>query len=160
MAHCWKPKAFLDKRIFRMCDPENGAGWPSPRQILAARLDIKASGGAFGRLRQKLLGRPVAALRTRLGHENFNFPETRYVLGRAPAPIDLMHCHNLHGGYFDLRRLRSLSRRLPVVVTLHDAWLLSGHCAHSFTCERWKCGCGRSCRPQHLSGYQTRCHGL
>jgi glycosyltransferase involved in cell wall biosynthesis len=29
------------------------------------------------------------------------------------------------------------------VLTLHDAWLLSGHCAHSFDCERWKTGCGR-----------------
>jgi hypothetical protein len=29
-----------------------------------------------------------------------------------------------------------------VVLTLHDAWLLSGHCAHSFDCERWKTGCG------------------
>ena len=27
-------------------------------------------------------------------------------------------------------------------MTLHDAWLLSGHCAHSFECERWKSGCG------------------
>jgi glycosyltransferase involved in cell wall biosynthesis len=25
---------------------------------------------------------------------------------------------------------------------MHDAWLLSGHCAHSFDCERWKTGCG------------------
>ena len=23
-----------------------------------------------------------------------------------------------------------------------DAWLLSGHCAHSFDCERWRTGCG------------------
>jgi glycosyltransferase involved in cell wall biosynthesis len=29
------------------------------------------------------------------------------------------------------------------VLTLHDAWLLSGHCAHSFDCERWTTGCGR-----------------
>jgi glycosyltransferase involved in cell wall biosynthesis len=27
-------------------------------------------------------------------------------------------------------------------VTLHDAWLLSGHCAHSFDCDRWRTGCG------------------
>jgi glycosyltransferase involved in cell wall biosynthesis len=26
---------------------------------------------------------------------------------------------------------------------MHDAWLLSGHCAHSFDCERWKSGCGQ-----------------
>jgi glycosyltransferase involved in cell wall biosynthesis len=28
-------------------------------------------------------------------------------------------------------------------LTLHDAWLLSGHCAHSFDCERWRIGCGQ-----------------
>ncbi len=32
---------------------------------------------------------------------------------------------------------------MPVVLTLHDAWLLSGHCAHSFDCERWRTGCGQ-----------------
>jgi glycosyltransferase involved in cell wall biosynthesis len=31
---------------------------------------------------------------------------------------------------------------VPLVITMHDAWLLSGHCAHSFDCERWKTGCG------------------
>ena len=36
-----------------------------------------------------------------------------------------------------------LSRRLPVILTLHDAWLLSGHCAHSLGCDRWKTGCGQ-----------------
>lgn len=88
------------------------------------------------------LRRSVKAMRERLGHEDFEFPDTRYVLERAPAPIDLMHCHNLHGSYFDLRYLSSLSRKLPIVITLHDAWLLSGHCGHSFACERWRIGCG------------------
>ena len=82
-------------------------------------------------------------LRNRLGNEDFDFPDTQYLLERAPAPMNLVHCHNLHGGYFDLRQLRYLTRRLPVVVTMHDAWLLSGHCGHSFTCERWKSGCGQ-----------------
>jgi glycosyltransferase involved in cell wall biosynthesis len=36
------------------------------------------------------------------------------------------------------------------VLTLHDAWLLAGHCAHSFNCERWKTGCGNC---QDLSIY-------
>jgi glycosyltransferase involved in cell wall biosynthesis len=53
-----------------------------------------------------------------------------------------VHCHNLHGGYFDLRALPDLSRRVPTLVTLHDAWMLSGHCAHSIGCEKWKAGCG------------------
>ncbi len=42
-----------------------------------------------------------------------------------------------------MRALAWLSRRVPTVLTLHDAWLLSGHCAHSFDCERWKTGCGQ-----------------
>jgi glycosyltransferase involved in cell wall biosynthesis len=39
--------------------------------------------------------------------------------------------------------LSGLSQGVPLVLTLHDAWLLSGHCAHSFACERWKIGCGK-----------------
>ena len=60
---------------------------------------------------------------------------------RVSGP-SVIHCHNLHSGYFDLRALPWLSRVAPVVLTLHDAWLLSGHCAHSFGCDRWKNGCG------------------
>lgn len=78
----------------------------------------------------------------RLGHENFDFPDTWKLLDIFPKRPDIVHCHNLHGGYFDLRALARISREVPVVFTLHDAWPLSGHCAHSFDCDRWKTGCG------------------
>lgn len=61
-----------------------------------------------------------------------------------PLP-DILHAHNLHGpdrGYFDLRALPSLSARVPLVLSLRDAWTMSGHCAHSFGCDRWLTGCG------------------
>lgn len=77
-----------------------------------------------------------------LGRENFDFPRSRRVLQMASEAPDVLHGHNLHGGYFDLRRLPDLSRQVPLVLTLHDAWLLSGHCAHSFECARWQTGCG------------------
>lgn len=76
------------------------------------------------------------------GYEDFNHPETYNLLNITPEPPDILHCHNLHGNYFDLRALSSLSHQVPTVLTLHDAWLLSGHCAHSFNCEQWKTGCG------------------
>jgi glycosyltransferase involved in cell wall biosynthesis len=76
------------------------------------------------------------------GHEDFDFPATYGVLDRLPAPPDVIECHNLHGGYFDLRALPWLSRQAPTVLALHDAWMLSGHCAHSFDCEKWVSGCG------------------
>jgi glycosyltransferase involved in cell wall biosynthesis len=79
---------------------------------------------------------------TRRGIEDFHYPGTRRLLNLPPRRPDILHAHNLHGRYFDLRELARLSGQVPVVLTLHDAWLLSGHCAHSFDCERWKTGCG------------------
>jgi glycosyltransferase involved in cell wall biosynthesis len=86
---------------------------------------------------------PLATLDRFRGVEPMRFPGTRRLLeltGRGTP--DLLHCHNLHRDYFDLRELPRLSRAVPTVLTLHDAWLLSGHCAHSFACERWRTGCG------------------
>jgi glycosyltransferase involved in cell wall biosynthesis len=88
------------------------------------------------------LGEPARHLATASGREDFHFPGSRQLLRLPPRPPDVLHAHNLHGNYFDLRILPELSRRLPVLVTLHDAWLLSGHCAHSLACERWRIGCG------------------
>ena len=82
-------------------------------------------------------GRSWAILR---GREDFSYPGTWRLLDSFRPSI--IHCHNLHSGYFDLRALPWLSRAAPVILTLHDAWLLSGHCAHSFGCDRWKNGCG------------------
>lgn len=85
---------------------------------------------------------------TRLGRENFDFPETWRLLELFPERPDILHCHNLHGawlsrgGYFDLRALPWLSRQVPTVMTLHDTWMLAGHCAYTLGCERWKTGCG------------------
>ena len=89
------------------------------------------------------IGQPKRALEILAGHEDFNFPGTWRLLELTPKPPGIIHCHNLHGGYFDLQALPWLSQQVPVVMTLHDIWLLSGHCAYSFNCERWKTGCGQ-----------------
>lgn len=91
------------------------------------------------------------------GHEDFDFPGTRHLLEQAPFRPDVLHLHNLHGDYFDLRELPRLSKELPTVVTLHDAWMLGGHCVHSLDCQRWMTGCA-TCpyltleRPLHSDG--------
>jgi glycosyltransferase involved in cell wall biosynthesis len=83
---------------------------------------------------------PLRNFRILRGMEDFDFPGTPQILtGPKPAVV---HCHNLHGGYFDLNVLTQLSQTVPVILTLHDCWLLSGHCAHSLDCEKWKTGCG------------------
>jgi glycosyltransferase involved in cell wall biosynthesis len=35
-------------------------------------------------------------------------------------------------------------------MTLHDMWAFTGHCSHSFECQRWRTGCGRC---PHLDTY-------
>lgn len=54
---------------------------------------------------------------------------------------DLLHLHNLHGGYFNPLALPALARTRPTLWTLHDMQALTGHCAHAFECERWTTGC-------------------
>lgn len=90
----------------------------------------------------KAIAGPRRALRVWRGHEDFDFPATKSVLHHARKGHGVIHCHNLHGGYFDLTALPALTHAAPVVTTLHDSWLLSGHCSHSPGCERWRTGCG------------------
>jgi glycosyltransferase involved in cell wall biosynthesis len=77
-----------------------------------------------------------------LGIENFDFPNSRKILQLPPAFPDIIHFHNLHQDYFDLGYLPTLSTAFPSIITLHDTWMLSGHCAYSLDCERWRIGCG------------------
>lgn len=94
------------------------------------------------------IGQPRRCLDIWRGREDFSFPDIWHLNAIFPKTPDIVQCHNLHGawlpsgGYFDLAALPWLSQRIPTVLTLHDAWLLSGHCAHSFGCDRWKSGCG------------------
>jgi len=90
----------------------------------------------------RLLAKPHLLIDIQKGYEDYESRSTWQLLDLPHERPDILHCHNLHGGYFDLRALPWLSKQIPTFLTLHDAWLLSGHCAHSFDCERWKTGCG------------------
>ncbi len=100
---------------------------------------------SIGLNRQKgwipMIGQPKRSLDILLGREDFHFPGTWKLLDLLPKPPDILHCHNLHGDYFDLNALPRLSHIVPTVVTLHDAWLLTGYCAYFLDCNRWKTGC-------------------
>jgi glycosyltransferase involved in cell wall biosynthesis len=47
---------------------------------------------------------------------------------------DIVHCHNLHGWYFNLNTLKKISSEKPIVWTLHDMWAInpiSGHTSNT-----------------------------
>ena len=57
--------------------------------------------------------------------------------------FDLIHLHNLHGYYLNLSFIEFLGRlKIPIIWTLHDYWPITGRCAYSFECNRWRTGCG------------------
>jgi glycosyltransferase involved in cell wall biosynthesis len=89
----------------------------------------------------RLVAEPSRYRRVAAGLEDFDSPGTAHLLELPPRRPNLLHLHNLHGSYFDIRELPSLSARVPTIATLHDVWLLTGHCAHPIDCERWLGGC-------------------
>ncbi|MHB1322812.1 MAG: glycosyltransferase [Coriobacteriia bacterium] len=89
----------------------------------------------------RTLAQPVRYARVAHGREDFDHPATAHLLEALPSRPDVLHLHNLHGSYFDIQELPRLSAAVPSVFTMHDAWLLTGHCAHPLECERWLAGC-------------------
>lgn len=58
---------------------------------------------------------------------------------------DIVHIHNVHGYFLNYPLLcRFLAERgKPVIWTVHDCWLFTGHCYHyaAAGCDRWQSGC-------------------
>lgn len=56
---------------------------------------------------------------------------------------DILDFHGTHSNTLSYLALPRLTEDKPAVFTLHDMWALTGHCAYSYDCERWKTGCGQ-----------------
>lgn len=58
---------------------------------------------------------------------------------------DVVHIHNVHGYFLHYPLLLSYlaERGKPVIWTVHDCWLFTGHCYHYVAagCDRWQSGC-------------------
>lgn len=83
-------------------------------------------------------------LENRIGLQNLYAPWFQ-ALDAQIGTADVLHINTLWGGtygYADLTGLMRLTRRYPTVMTLHDGFMMTGHCACPFSCEGWKRGCG------------------
>jgi glycosyltransferase involved in cell wall biosynthesis len=91
------------------------------------------------------LMRLVYWLERRVGWQYLYAPRLRGLVRELDRGFDVVHVHTLWGGQFgyaDVGALPGLSRRFPTVLTLRDAWMMTGHCACYFRCDRWQRGCG------------------
>ena len=85
-------------------------------------------------------------LENEVGLQALYAPWFRNLTDVIEPDVDLVHLHTLWGGQFsygDLAGIMKLAKRFPMVMTLRDGWMLTGHCACPIGCERWKSGCGR-----------------
>lgn len=66
-------------------------------------------------------------------------------LGNHPffKQADVIHTHVIHSDYFNYLAIPKLTAHTPMVMTLHDMWAFTGHCAYSYDCDRWQTGCGQ-----------------
>lgn len=64
---------------------------------------------------------------------------------------DIIHIHNIHGYFLNYKMLFEFlsSYDKPVVWTVHDCWLYTGHCYYYsyIGCKKWQIGC-RECPQQ------------
>lgn len=60
---------------------------------------------------------------------------------------DIIHLHNLHGYYLNVRVLFEFFKdyKKPVVWTLHDCWAFTGHCSFfsQVNCDKWQSVCSK-----------------
>lgn len=56
---------------------------------------------------------------------------------------DILNFHGLHSDFISYLALPQITADKPTVITLRDMWCLTGHCAVTLGCERWKTGCGK-----------------
>jgi len=100
------------------------------------------------RFMPKLLGwllafsEPVRYAHRLFGHDDFFQPSTKHIPFGRDSNLQVIHAHNLFGGYFDLRQLPRISRQVPFIWTLHDMWAFTGHCSHPLDCRKWLAACG------------------
>lgn len=89
------------------------------------------------------LSEPVRALNLWRGKEDFCFPGSSHPDQYFLKDPTLVHAHNLFPDFFDLRSLEKISAKYPLLITAHDCWLMTGHCAHPFDCNKFESGCGK-----------------
>lgn len=81
------------------------------------------------------------------GHHGFNNKgETKRLLKWIDrVKPDIIHMHNIHNHYVNVRMLLGYiaERNIPCVLTMHDCWTFTGHCAYFdySGCEKWRTGC-------------------
>ena len=84
---------------------------------------------------------PFREFKSRIGLEDFITILTN-PSRKAKMYPDVVHCHSLHSIFSTLNIFLNFPE-VPIFITLHDCWMLTGHCVHPYECEQWKTQCSK-----------------
>lgn len=111
----YEPKDDEDKSVYRI---------ESDRELLVSKLWTKVT-----------------------GHHGFNNKRESKQLLKWIDEVkpDIIHMHNIHNHYVNVRMLLEYigEKQIPCVLTMHDCWTFTGHCAYFdySGCDQWMTGC-------------------
>ena len=124
------------------------SGWESYVAYSGARDGMPAHSSKLVPVGDKL-DLAVHAVATRLldAHGLASKRGTRQFIERIKAiDPDIIHIHNIHGYFLNYPLLFNYLQESgkPVVWTIHDCWLYTGHCYYysAAHCNKWQTGCG------------------
>lgn len=81
------------------------------------------------------------------GHHGFNNKRESKQLLKWIDEVkpDIIHMHNIHNHYVNVKLLLEYigEKQIPCVLTMHDCWTFTGHCAYFdySGCNKWLTGC-------------------
>lgn len=77
-------------------------------------------------------------------HEIIDFSKIgaiELIKNKSFANSKLIHIHNSHGYYLSFLCVKYLFKNKKIIWTLHDDYILTGHCSFSMSCNKWLNGC-------------------
>lgn len=81
------------------------------------------------------------------------FATRKFIRDVKTIDPDIIHIHNIHGYFLNYKILFDYLAKCgkPVIWTVHDCWLFTGHCFHyaAAGCDKWRTHC-KNC-PQKLA---------
>lgn len=128
-------------------DLAQAAGWESYIAYSKARDGVPPHSSQLVPVGNKLdLGLHWLATRLFDAHGLASRRATKQLIHRIrDIDPDIVHIHNVHGYYLNYPLLCQFlaERGKPVIWTVHDCWLYTGHCYHysAAGCNRWQTGC-------------------
>lgn len=84
----------------------------------------------------------LQTLEQKLAMQNILFPYSLQIQKMKEFKnADIVHYHLLHNQLMSLYDLPELFAQKPSVWTIHDPWVITGHCVHPLNCQKWLDGC-------------------